>query len=322
MTIQPSDIELIDRLYESGCRRESEASRLNLRTIVGEAARDGALGNGRFHVMIASQFISEYRACGEVLWDSVQSVLESSAVSALIAFHDGKQTALLVKRRGFNSVAVHVGMVHIAPSFMFQPGTSDLDNECSIIHNLYREYLEELFDVQEPGEREGDWQYFYGDLRLRFLQALIAEQKVQIYLTGLAINLINLRPEVCLLIHVNTPDWYSHHRSHIDQAQRFQYNDDGSAPRIVAHWNFLVRGATIRVSIEPCTRSQCLVYREIQGRCSMPMCFRSSSRRTRVPSTLGVPRAYGGGCGSPRTIGRLRNVSGDTARGTSWPWSG
>lgn len=80
MTIQASDIELIDRLFESGSRREREASRLNLRAIVGEAAKNGALGNGRFHLQLAGQFISEYRACGEVLWDAVQRVLESSTL--------------------------------------------------------------------------------------------------------------------------------------------------------------------------------------------------------------------------------------------------
>ena len=76
--MQASDLELIDRLFESGTRREREASRLHLRELVGEAAQNSALHNGRFHLLIAGQFISEYRACGEVLWDAVQRVLESS----------------------------------------------------------------------------------------------------------------------------------------------------------------------------------------------------------------------------------------------------
>jgi hypothetical protein len=92
------------------------------------------------------------------------------AISTLLAFRDEGQILLLAKRRS-HTVAIHAGMVHVVPSFMFQPATGDLENEFSVMHNFYREYLEELFNRPEPAETEGDWQYFYGDPNLNLFTA-------------------------------------------------------------------------------------------------------------------------------------------------------
>lgn len=148
------------------------------------------------------------------------------AVSALIAFRDGDDLFFLARRRGTKSVAVQVGMVHVVPSFMFQPATNHYPEEFSIRHNLFREYLEELFNRPEPEEHEGDSRYFYGDSRLRYLRKLLEDRSATLKLTGVAVNLLNLRPEVCLLLTIDDPEWFSYHREHPESDQRFHFNDE------------------------------------------------------------------------------------------------
>jgi hypothetical protein len=118
---------------------------------------------------------------------------------------------------------------------MFQPATGYLDEEFSVIHNFEREYLEELFNRPEPEETEGDWQYFYGDSRLRYLRSLIATGKAALLFTGLAVNLLNLRPEICLLLLIKDPQWYAHHRRNPHDKQRFKFNDEWLRVAEMAH---------------------------------------------------------------------------------------
>jgi nucleoside phosphorylase len=148
------------------------------------------------------------------------------AASVVIACYDENELIILVQRRGYESIAVHTGMLHVIPSFMFQPATSNLESEFSIMHNFYREYLEEMFNRPEPERNVGDWRYFYSDQRLKYFQSLRDNGKIEIQLTGLAINLLNLRPEVCLLVFIKDPEWYRHHRSHPDRENRFEFNDE------------------------------------------------------------------------------------------------
>lgn len=148
------------------------------------------------------------------------------AISTLVAFADGDQMHLLVRRRGVQSVAVHVGMVHVVPSFMFQPATVDHECEFSVTHNFYREYLEELFNRPEPEENEGDAHYFYGDNRLAYLRDLLEAGAAQLFFSGMAVNLLNLRPEICLLLLIRSPEWYRHHRASPNESERFQFNDE------------------------------------------------------------------------------------------------
>src|SRR5262249_52682087 len=147
-------------------------------------------------------------------------------ISTLLAYYDNDELTLMLRRRGKKSVAAHIGMLHVVPSFMFQPATCDLDHEFSVKHNLFREYLEELFNRPEPEENEGDWRYFYGDPRLEYLLGLLRDGKADIYLTGFAVNLLNLRPEICLLLYIKDPEWYSFHGQHADSAMRFQFNSE------------------------------------------------------------------------------------------------
>lgn len=147
------------------------------------------------------------------------------AISAPIAYRTKNGISFLVRRRGTRSVAVDAGLFHVFPSFMFQPATVHLDEEHSVIHNFWREYLEELFNRPEP-EGELDWRYFYGDNRLEPLSSLIRDGHAHVYFTGVAVNLLNLRPEICLLIWIDSLSWFERHTDPGNPGLRFSFNSE------------------------------------------------------------------------------------------------
>ena len=71
-------------------------------------------------------------------------------------------------------------------------------------------HLEELFgrDLDGAGE-EGfvSHDFFYGDPNLVEIQSLEAEGKARLYFTGVAMNLLNLRPEICAPLLVEDEEW-------------------------------------------------------------------------------------------------------------------
>lgn len=147
-------------------------------------------------------------------------------ISVLICYRDGEDYYLWLRKRSDTAVAVDTNQFHVIPSFVFQPATVFLEQEYSIIHNLKREYLEELFNRPEPQKNEGDFSDFYGDPRLVFLEHLIENGSAAVYFSGTAINLLNLRPEICLLLLIKSNDWYSYHRTNNTAGLRFQLNEE------------------------------------------------------------------------------------------------
>ncbi len=134
------------------------------------------------------------------------------SLSCVIAFHHGGKCYLMIRKRSAD-VAVHPNLLHVVPSFMFQP-TSDAvqDVEYSIQHQIFREYLEEVFNRPDPKEEgENDPHYFEDDERLCYLQDLLAHGQARFYFTGVAVNLLSLRPEICTVLHITSEEWYARH---------------------------------------------------------------------------------------------------------------
>ena len=135
------------------------------------------------------------------------------AISVLVAYqHDGK-TELLLRRRSM-SVATHPGMLHVVPSFMFQPTTPQVAEEFTLTHHIFREYLEELFSRPEAAHDETDWRYFYADPRLLYLRELLASGGAELHLTGIEVPLLNLRQEICAVLLIRSEEWYERHIHH------------------------------------------------------------------------------------------------------------
>jgi hypothetical protein len=135
------------------------------------------------------------------------------AVSTLVVYaRDGGWWMLCDVRSG--SVAEYGNLYHVAPSFIFQPVTSltshNLAIEWSVSHNLYREYLEELFGVPEVERAAGALvaDYFYDHPNLLYLRELLDGGAARLRGTGFVFNLLNHRPEICTLLLVTDDAWF------------------------------------------------------------------------------------------------------------------
>jgi hypothetical protein len=151
-------------------------------------------------------------------------------ISTVVMFNRGHDYGVILARRSSQGVAVNEDLYHVAPSAMFQPAVGD-QNDFSVVHNTYREYLEELFGLKEAKKAPAvlSYDYFYNNPNLRFLRDLITRGDASFLLTGIAVDLLNLRPEICTLIRIETPEWFEKHRVGADGLSRIQLNDEFSA---------------------------------------------------------------------------------------------
>jgi hypothetical protein len=148
------------------------------------------------------------------------------SVSTLVVYRDeGRFFAWLAPRSESGVTAYRDGLLHVVPSFVFQPVGGTFQDEWSVRGQVYREYLEELFDRPEVTDAG---QAGRGDLDpcLAMLLQLLDRGEATLSLTGVAVNLLNLRPEICTLLLVESPDWFRHHSERAAPSQRFRLNHE------------------------------------------------------------------------------------------------
>lgn len=159
-----------------------------------------------------------------------RSRIAGIGVLTLIAFldEDGKYY-LWVKRRSKQGVGMYPGSLHVIPSGMFAPASLSVKEEFDkggVIANIWREYLEEVFNKPEPEVGQDDWRYIDRDERLQYLLKLIEDGEAQLYFTGVAVQLPNLLPEICSLLLIKTPKWHKYHSNHPSENMRFNFNGE------------------------------------------------------------------------------------------------
>ena len=151
------------------------------------------------------------------------------AISTLISYNDGENYNLLIKNRSQTATAVHNGLLHVVPSFMFQPIVGNIDFEFSVLHNIYREYLEEIFDIPEE-DHSFTVDSIYKNANIKYLDTLLKNGEAELYFTGIAVNLLNLRPEICTLLLIKSPEWYKLHSMGMEyekeKLNRFKFNNE------------------------------------------------------------------------------------------------
>lgn len=152
------------------------------------------------------------------------------AISTLVVYLRGGEYWIMCDVRS-KKVAEYGDLYHVIPSFMFQPVVAptrrNLQAEWSIRHNIYREYLEELFRVPEAQHAAGavDPQYFYDHPNLRYLKRLLASGAADLKGVAFVFNLLNHRPEICTLLLIKDEAWYKdqHFSRHSEIAESPQY---------------------------------------------------------------------------------------------------
>jgi hypothetical protein len=131
----------------------------------------------------------------------------SLAISTLIVYQDrhGEYRLLIGKRSA--QTGAHAHLFHVVPACMFQPELGNVNAEWSIFHNVLKEYLEEIFSVElRPNAVNAT--YFYDHPRAVSLRNALRSGDVEFTVTGMVVNLLNLRPEICALILVKDSDWW------------------------------------------------------------------------------------------------------------------
>ena len=143
-------------------------------------------------------------------------------VAVLTVFkHNGDYQMIVAQRSA--KLATGAGLYHIVPAFVFQPSGPDTfyAAEWSVKHQIIREFGEELFAMPEFDQwnddnpvgalREAPLQsanYFYNQPPVANLRAMLADGHAELFLTGVAFNLLSCRPEICTLLVIHDADWY------------------------------------------------------------------------------------------------------------------
>jgi hypothetical protein len=154
------------------------------------------------------------------------------SISTLVLFNRGTDYAVLIGERSIQGVAVHGDLYHVVPSGMFQPIVGDWLNEFSVTHCFFREYLEELFGMVEVKTPPSaiSYDYFYNDNNLKFLRRMLRDGDAQMFLTGFVINALNLRPEICTMLFIKTPNWFIAHKKGSSKISRIELNEEWKKP--------------------------------------------------------------------------------------------
>ncbi len=131
--------------------------------------------------------------------------------STLIVFNHAGRYETIIARRSQNT-GVEASFYHVLPSFMFQPTGPEhfYEDEWDVTHQIYREFLEELFGLPECDEINAPtaYDYFYDHPALHYLEELMADGRASLHLTGIAMNLLTMRPDICTLLMIYDPAWY------------------------------------------------------------------------------------------------------------------
>lgn len=156
-------------------------------------------------------------------------------ISTLIIYPAGGRYHALLRSCG-SRLACAGRFFHTVPSLMMQPMLADERVEYSVRHNIYREYLEEVFGAAE-GEAPctpAQYQAIYDDPAIRYLQQGEAAGSARLLLSGLAMDLLKLRPEICSLLLIDDPGWWPAHRKRLRPVSRVDFRkaqaDDLLAP--------------------------------------------------------------------------------------------
>lgn len=122
-------------------------------------------------------------------------------LSTLICYQDKDSGyRVLVKRRSQAKLAIDAGRIHVIPSGMMEDFPERRDK--LVMKNFCREYAEELFGAEVTSTSPAA-------NRFKAVFRQIEESgDAALFLTGIAVNLLNLRPEICTLLILRGPSNY------------------------------------------------------------------------------------------------------------------
>lgn len=124
----------------------------------------------------------------------------------LTVFNRGGDYYAILARRTARS-ATNPGFFHVLPAFMFQPMRDEpVASDWSLSHTIFRELLEELFGM--PEVTDASPQYIESHPALQDLREMLAAGTASLHITGIAFNLMTLRPEFCAMLLIRDEGWW------------------------------------------------------------------------------------------------------------------
>jgi hypothetical protein len=162
-------------------------------------------------------------------------------ISVLLSYSTAEGVELFMRARGKRSTPPREYMYHVLPSAFFQAPFKDHTREYSLGHVCLWEYYEEFFDKKEPKKKTGDSRAFFDEEPVKELRDMLSDHRAELYITGIAVDLLTLRPEVLLLLYIKDTAWYSRN------ARNFKFSDEHASPDKLPTG----RSATLRISFAP-----------------------------------------------------------------------
>jgi len=159
-----------------------------------------------------------------------------------------------------DNVATYPCFFHIIPSGMFQPVVlkKEPQRAFEIKRSFFREYLEELYnhkDAKRPSNRAHvgylDYEPPLRRLRRR-IESRDPNYKAELCFTGVSMNLLTLRPDICLLLLIRDPDWYDQEGTgkpdKLDKNRIFSidFNDEYLPERDAPRFNDILKNLGLR----------------------------------------------------------------------------
>ncbi|MBB6077733.1 hypothetical protein [Streptomyces paradoxus] len=161
------------------------------------------------------------KAGDPVVNGSGRSAAVAVATVILKAAEGGGYDILLNPRSG--EVATHQFFNHVAPSGIFSPldvNPPTFHKEFSVHRNFFREYIEELYSVDEYEIGTKPHHDVEEEPEIVQLIEALNAGVASLYYTGISVNLLNLRPEICTLLFIRDPDWYRRELAEADKSGR------------------------------------------------------------------------------------------------------
>ena len=154
------------------------------------------------------------------------------SISTLLVFKRPNLTYHFLLKRRSRHVLVSPGVLHVAPSEMFE--SKHQDDHWSVEMNVWREILEEVYDKED---QQGDGypdlgDHILGERPIKVLIDLIGEGSAEFSVTGFFCDLLSLRPEICTVLFVKDPVFSMAGRMKLN----WEYEPDGAAGIIVRRW--------------------------------------------------------------------------------------
>ena len=132
-----------------------------------------------------------------------RSAAVSIATVSLVAREKGLYRLLLATRS--RRVATHPSFNHVIPAGIFSPfEVGDPREAYSVTKGFLSEYLEELYSYPDLSQRPLALE---AEPPIQRLREMLEDDRANLLYTGISVNLLTLRPEICLLLLVHDAGW-------------------------------------------------------------------------------------------------------------------